>query len=62
MNIMIFVSFFPLWLCWVFAAALELSLAVESGGYSPVVVHGLLLLQGTGFRQTTYFSSCGPLA
>ena len=31
MNIIRYLSLFPLWLHWVFAAALELSLAVESG-------------------------------
>ena len=43
-----FLSFFffliiHLWLCWVFIAALWLSIVVESGGYSLAVVLGFLL-------------------
>ena len=30
------------WLCWVFVAECRLSLVSESGGCSPVVMHGLL--------------------
>ena len=32
-----------LWLCWVFASARGLSLAVANGSYSLVVVQGLLI-------------------
>ena len=32
------------WLCWVFTAAHGLSLVSESGGYSLIVVHGLLIM------------------
>ena len=35
--------FFFFWLRWVFIAARGLSLVVVSGGYSFVVVHGLLI-------------------
>ena len=31
------------WLCWVFVAVCRLSLVVGSGGYSLVVLHGLLM-------------------
>ena len=31
------------WLCWVFIAALWLSLVTVIGGYSLIVVHGLLI-------------------
>ena len=33
---------FNFWLCWVFAAMPRLSLVSANGGYSLVVVHGLL--------------------
>ena len=31
------------WLCWVFVAACRLSLVLESGAYSLVTIHGLLI-------------------
>ena len=37
----IYIIYFGFWLRWVFVAAHGLSLVVESGGYSPVVVLGL---------------------
>ena len=36
--------FIYFWLCWVFVVARGLSLVVASGGYSFVVVHGLLIV------------------
>ena len=36
-------SFLNFWLCWVFVAARRLSLVVANGGYSLVLVHGLLV-------------------
>ena len=33
-----------LWLCWVVIAVHGPSLAAVSGGYSPVAVHGILIL------------------
>ena len=38
-----FYLFTYFWLCWVFVAECELSLVVASGGYSLVVVWGLLI-------------------
>ena len=38
----IFIYFICFWLCWVFIAVHGLSLAVVSGGYSLVVVDGLI--------------------
>ena len=35
--------FIYLWLCWIFIAACRLPRVVASGGYSRVVVHGLLI-------------------
>ena len=35
---------FYFWLCWVFVATHRLSLVVESGGYSLIAVHGLLIV------------------
>ena len=54
------------WLCWVFVAVCGLSVVGESGGYSVIVVHGLLLqwlllLQSMGSRHAG-FSSCGAQA
>ena len=37
-------SFIYFWLCWVFIAACSLSLVVVSGGYSLVMVLGLLIV------------------
>ena len=52
------------WLCWGFVAALGLSLAVASRGYSSLRCVGFslrwpLLLQSTGSRRVG-FRSCGP--
>ena len=49
------------WLCWIFIAALGFSLAMTSGGYCLILVHGLLTLQTTGSRHAS-FSGCGPWA
>ena len=51
-----FFNFFYLWLCWVFVAALGLSLVAASGGHSSSWCAGLslsrpLLLQSTGSRR-----------
>ena len=45
-KIHIFKLFIYLWLCCVFVATRGLSLVVESGGFSPVVGHGLLITVG----------------
>ena len=37
--------FLYFWLCWVFVAALELSLAVASGSYSLIAVRRLLVAE-----------------
>ena len=56
------------WLCWVFTASLRLSLVVErNGGYSLVVVRGLLialasLVSQHGLSLCMDFSSCGSWA
>ena len=47
------------WLCWIFMAALGFSLAMTSGGYCLILVHGLLTLQTTGSRLVS-ISGCGP--
>ena len=40
----LFIIYFIFWLCWVFSAACRLSLAVESRGYSVVVMPRLLIV------------------
>ena len=35
--------FVYLWLCWIFIAAIGFSVVTAGGGYSLVVVHGLLI-------------------
>ena len=57
MNTFKILSFFHVWLCYVFAAAHGLPLVAESGGYSLVVMRRLLLLQNTDSRHTS-FSGC----
>ena len=44
----IFLIYF--WLCWVFVAALRLSLTAVSGGYS-LVMHGLLIAVASLFAE-----------
>ena len=61
-----FFFFFLGGVCWVFTAALRLSLVVASGGYSSLrcevfSLRWLLLLQVTGSRLAG-FSSCGMQA
>ena len=50
---LIYVLFIYFWLCWVFIATHGLSLVVESGAYSSLVVRGLL---------TAVASRCGARA
>ena len=37
-------SFICFWLCWVFVAVWALSLVAVSGDYSPLAVHGRLIV------------------
>ena len=58
--------FIYFWLCWVLVAAHGLFLVAASGGYSSLQCvgfssQGLLLLQSTGSRLTS-FSTCGTRA
>ena len=62
----LFILFIYFWLCWVFVAALWLSLAAASGGYSSLQCTGFslwwfLLLWSMGSRHVG-FSSCGTWA
>ena len=65
-SLLSFFFFNYFWLCWVFVAALRLSLVAASGGYSSLRCAGfslrwLLLLWSTGSRHEG-FSSCGARA
>ena len=40
-HMVFLIFYFIVWLCWVFITACGLSLAVASGGYSPVAVRRL---------------------
>ena len=67
--IMILHLFFPfiyLWLCWVLVATCRLSPVAVSGGYSLIVVQGLLIAVASLVVECrlyiTSFSSCGSWA
>ena len=48
MSIYYFLNYlFYFWLCWVFIAVHRLSPAVVSGGFSLVLVHGLLIVMAS---------------
>ena len=62
----LFIYLFVFWLCWVFVAALRVSLVAASGGYSSLQcvsfsLRWLLLLQSTSSRHAG-FSSCSTQA
>ena len=40
-----------LWLCWIFVTAHRLSLVPGSGGYSPVAMCGLLIVEASLFAE-----------
>ena len=52
-------QFYLFCLCWVFSVACSSAAVVESGGYSPVVVYGVLM--GVAFLAAS-FSSCSTWA
>ena len=52
-----FLPAFLFWLRWVFVAARGLSLVVVSGGYSVVVVQGLLIVMASPVAEHRLYST-----
>ena len=44
-------NFIYFWLCWVFVAVQAFPLVAASGGYSLIVVHGLLIAMASVFAE-----------